>query len=86
MDFGDLISPREIEDNLGIDNGIGSMFWGDIIMRDHIDKYGVWAKTVKILRANVFDMDLQIPDLPFRVANASPILSHFLHTLKHLLK
>ncbi len=52
-------------------------------MRDHIDNNGVWAKIVKILRAKVLDMDLQIPDLAFRVANAPPNLFRFLHKLKH---
>jgi hypothetical protein len=33
------------------------------------------------LLATVFDPDLQIPDLAFRVANALPNLSRFLHKL-----
>ncbi len=50
-------------------------------MRDHLDNNGMWAATVRLLRAKVFDRDLQIPDPAFRVANALPNLSHFLQKL-----
>ncbi len=79
LDCGDFISPKQIEYNLGIDIGIVSMFWGDVLIRDYIDNNGIWAKTIKILRAKVFHKKLQIPDPAFRVTNVSPNLSHFLH-------
>ncbi len=81
LDFGDLIIPREIEDNLGIDTGIVPMLWGDMLMRDHIDSNGIWAETVKILRAKALDRDVQIPDSDFRAYNAPPNLSQFLQDL-----
>ncbi len=42
LDCGDLITPREIKDSLGIDTGIVPMFWGDMIMRDHIVINGIY--------------------------------------------
>jgi hypothetical protein len=61
LDFGDLITPREIEDNLGIDTDIVPMFCGDMLMRDHIDINGVRAETIKILRAKVLNRDCRFP-------------------------
>ncbi len=43
LNFVDLITSREIEDNLGIDTGIVPMFLGDMLMRDNHDNNGVWA-------------------------------------------
>ncbi len=84
LDFGDMITPKEINDNLGIDIGIVLMiFWGDILMRDHTDISDVWRETFNISRAKVLDMDLKIPDPAFRVANAPPNLSRFLQKFKH---
>ncbi len=68
---------------MGINTGIVTMFWGDMLMRDHLDNNGVWAKTVRLLRAKVFDRDLQIPDHAFRITSSSPNLSHFLQKLTH---
>ncbi len=81
LDFGDLVSAKDVEDNLGIDISIVPMFWGDMSMRDHLDKNVGCRWTVRLLRANIFDRDLQIPDPAFRVANALPILSPFLQKL-----
>jgi hypothetical protein len=39
------------------------------------------GKTFRLLRAKVFDRDLHIPDLAFRIANALPNLSHLLQKL-----
>ncbi len=83
MDCGDLITSREIEDSFGIDTGIVSMSWDDMLIRDHIDNNGVWAEIFKMVRAKVIAMDLHTPDLAFRVANAPPNLSLFLPKLKH---
>ncbi len=58
LDFGDLITPKEIEDDLGIDTGIVPMLKGDMLTRDHIDNNNVWVETLKILRAKVLDKDL----------------------------
>ncbi len=77
LDFGDLVIAKELEDNSGIDTNIVPMFWGDMLIRDHLDINSVWVETVRLLRPNVFDRDLQIPDIAFRIANASPNLSHF---------
>ena len=81
MDFGDPVSGKDVEDNLGIGTGIIPVFWGDMPMRDHFDNNGVWAETTRLLRAKVSDRDLQIPDPSFRVVNALPNLSHFLQKL-----
>ncbi len=83
-----MVSAKDVEDNLGIETaGIEPMFWGDMSMRDHLDNNGVWAKTVRLLRAKVFDRDFQIPDHAFRVLNALPNLSHFLQKLiQHIFK
>ncbi len=81
LDFGDLVTPKEVEDNLGIDTGIIPMFWGDMVMRSHLYGNGVWAETARLSRAKVFDRDLQITDPAFRVVNAEPNLSHFLQKL-----
>ncbi len=78
LDFGDQVQAKEVEENLGIDTDIIPMFWGDVVMRDHLDNNGVWAETTKLLRSKVFDRDLQISDTAFRVVNAQPNLSHFL--------
>ncbi len=48
LDFVDLISPKEIKDNFGIDIGFVPIFWGDMLMRDHIDINGIWAERVKL--------------------------------------
>ncbi len=50
LDFGSLVTSKEVENNLGIDIGIVPMFWGDMITRGHIDNDGIWAKTVKIAK------------------------------------
>jgi hypothetical protein len=83
LDFDALITPKEIEDNLSIDTGIVPVFWGDMLVRDHMDNNGIWTKTDKIMRVKVLDKYLQILHRDFRVANASPNLSQFLQKLEH---
>ncbi len=61
-----------MEDNSGIDTCIVPIFWGNMLLRDRIDNNFIWAETVTITRAKVLDKDLKIPDLDFRVANATP--------------
>ncbi len=78
LNFSDLVSAKDVEDNLGIDTRIVSMLWGDVSMRYYLDNNSVWAETVRLLRAKVFDRDLRISDPAFRVANSLPNLSHFL--------
>jgi hypothetical protein len=75
--FGDLVTSMEIEDSLGIDTGIVPIFWGNMLMKNHINSNGIWSKTVKIMKAKVFDKDFQILDPAFRFANVSPNISHF---------
>ena len=55
FDFGDFLTAKDIEDNLGIDVGIIPYFWGDIRMRDHDDNNIIWAETIRITRKLVFD-------------------------------
>ncbi len=83
LDFGNLISSSEVEDNLGIDTGIIPSFWGDMLMRDHIDINDIWADTVKSIKARFFYKDLQIPYHAFRATNTSPNLYQFLQKLEH---
>jgi hypothetical protein len=45
FDFGDFLTTKDMEDNLGIDVGIIHNFWGDIRMRAHDDSNGIWAET-----------------------------------------
>ncbi len=78
FDFGNFIEARNIEDNLGIDVGIVPNLWCDIRIRDHIDNNGIWAKTVKIMRAKDFDRDFQFPNPALRHINAPRNLSQFL--------
>ncbi len=53
FDFGDLVAPSELEDNLGIDTGIVPSFWGDILMSDHIGSNGILAETKIYMRTRV---------------------------------
>jgi len=62
IDFGDFLTARDIENNLGTGVGIIPCFWCDIRMRDHDDNNGIWAKTNIIMRSRVFDEALQLPD------------------------
>ncbi len=45
LNFGDFVSPKEVEDNLGIDIGTVPMFWDDMRLRDHIDNNSILAET-----------------------------------------
>ncbi len=47
-----------MEDNLSIDVGIIATLMENISMRDHCDNNGIWAKSVRILRSQIFDRDL----------------------------
>ncbi len=81
FDFGDFLSAREIEDNMGIDVGIIPCFWGDIWMRDHNDINGMWAETVRIMRSKIPDEAFQLPDLSGR-SGVNANLSRFLQKLE----
>ncbi len=84
FDFGDLVAPSEIGDNLGIDTGsIVLSFWGDILMTDHIDVKGIWVETLKTMKSRVLDRDLHILDPAFRYINASFNFSQILQKLEH---
>ena len=57
LDYGELITAREIEDNLGIDVGIIPTLMDNIPKGDHFKSNGIWAGTTKILRSQIFDFD-----------------------------
>ena len=63
FDYGELITSRETEDNVGIDVGIIPTLMKNLPIRDHYDNNSVWAETSKILRSQIFDCDLQIRGL-----------------------
>jgi len=60
FDYGELVTTREIEDNLGIDVNIIPTLMENIPMRDHCESNGIWAEIGRILRSPIFDCDLQI--------------------------
>ncbi len=60
FDYGELITARDIEDNLGIDVGIPPILIENVPMRDYNDSNIFWEESVKLLRSKVFDRDLQI--------------------------
>ncbi len=43
LDFGVMVTPKDVEDILGI----VPMFWGDMLMRDHLDNNGVLSETIR---------------------------------------
>ena len=55
FDFGDFLTAKDIEDDLGIDVGIIPYFWSNIRMRDHDYINGMWAETITIMRSKVSD-------------------------------
>jgi hypothetical protein len=81
FDFGDFLTAKDIEDNLGIDVRIIPYFWGDIRMRDHDDINGIWAETIRIMRSKVSDEVLQRPNSSNH-PSATPKLSRFSHKLE----
>ena len=80
FDFGDFLTARDIENNLGPAVGIIPCFGGDIRMRDHDDNNGIWAETVRIMRSKVSDETLQLPDSTCH-PSVTTNLSRFLQNL-----
>ena len=80
FDFGDFLSAREIENNMGTDVGIIPCFWGDIRMRNHDDNNGIWAETIRIMRSKIPDEAFQLPDVSGR-SGVTANLSRFLQKL-----
>jgi hypothetical protein len=61
FDYDELITAREIEESLGTDVGIIPTLMDNIPMRDHYGRNEIRAETtIKILRSQIFDYDLQI--------------------------
>ncbi len=60
FDYGDFCTAREIEDNIGADDGIVPTLMDNIPMRDYSDINKFWTEVVKILHSKMFDRDLQI--------------------------
>ena len=81
FDFGDFLTAKDIEDNLGIDVGIVPCFWGDIRMRDPNDTNGLWAEAVRIMRSKVSDEALRLSDSSRR-SGVSANLIQFLQKLE----
>ena len=54
----DLVTAREIEDNIGADVDIVPTLMDDIPMRDYSDSNKFWTELVNILRSKMFDRDL----------------------------
>ncbi len=52
-------------------------------MKDHIDNNGIWADTVKIMRAKAFNKDLRILDPAIRDNNLYTNMSRFVQKLEH---
>jgi len=82
FDYGDFLSAREIEDNIGVDAGIVPTLVDNVPMRDYSDSSKVWAELVKILRSKMFDRDLQIKG-PMSIAGPLANMSRFLQKLEH---
>jgi hypothetical protein len=58
FDYGDIVTAREIEDNIGADDDIVPTLMDNISMRDCRDNNKIWTEVVKILRSKNFDRDL----------------------------
>ena len=58
FDYGDFVTAREIEDNIGADVGIVPTLMDTIPMRDYSDNNKIWTEMVRILRSKMFDRDL----------------------------
>jgi len=57
FDFGDFVSAREIEDNIGVDVGIVPTLMDNIPIRDYGGSSKIWTELVKILRSKIFNRD-----------------------------
>ena len=82
FDYGDFVTAREIEDNIGDDADIVPTLIDNIPIIDYSDSNKVWTRLVKILRSKVFDRDLQIKGL---MSTTCPLanMSRFLQKLEH---
>jgi len=60
FDYGDFVTTREIEDNIGANDDIVPTLMDNIAMRDYSDYNKIWTRVVKILRSKISDRDLQI--------------------------
>jgi hypothetical protein len=60
FNYGDFVSAREIEDNIGVDASIVLTLMDNIPMKDFGDINNTWTELVKILRSKISDRDLQI--------------------------
>ena len=49
VDYGDFVSAREIEDNIGVDDGIVPPLMDNIPMRYYGDSNKIWSELVNIL-------------------------------------
>ena len=81
FDFHDFLIARDIQNNLGTDVGIVPCFWGDICMRDHDDSNGIWAEIARIMKSEVSEEALQLPDSTGH-PGATTDLSRFLQKLE----
>ena len=59
IDYGELITTREIEDNLGIDVCIIPTLTENIAITDHCISNRIWAEIARNLRSRIFDYDIQ---------------------------
>jgi len=82
FDYGELITTREIEDNLGVDVGIIMTLMYNIPMRDQCGINGIWAEIAIILRSQIFECDLQIRG-PGSNDGTLTNMSRFLQKLEH---
>jgi len=82
FDYSGFVSAREIEDNIGADDGIVPTLMDNIPMRDYGDSNKVWTELVKILRSKIFDRDVQIQG-PISTTGPLANMSRFSQKLEH---
>jgi len=82
FNYGDFVSAREIEDNIGADVGIVPTHMDNIPMRDYGDSNKVWKELVKILRSKIFYLDLQIKG-PMSTTSPLANMSRISQKLEH---
>ena len=82
FNYGDFVTAREIEDNIGADDGISPTLKDNIPMWDYSDLNKVWTEVIKILRSQMFDRDLKIKG-PIPTTGPLADMSRFLQNLEH---
>ena len=85
FDYGDFVTAREIEDNIGADVGIVPTLMDNVAIRDYnyVDNNKVCTELVKILRSTMFDRDLKINKGPMSITGPLAIMFRFLQKLEH---